>query len=112
MLKLTDLKPYGAEVVIDKEECINHVSKRLGTEMRNLVQGKKKGGVVLGSRGKGKLTQRTMEQVQTHYANAIKSGKSVDSMHDAIWATYFHCSSTDADPHHSHCPEGEDSWCF
>ena len=35
-----------------------------------------------------------------------------DSMRTAIFATLFHCMSTDADPHHSRCPDGEDSWCF
>ena len=30
-------KPYG-DIVIKKEECLNHVAKRLGTALRNLVQ--------------------------------------------------------------------------
>ena len=29
--------PYGPEYPIIKEECINHVSKRLGTALRNLT---------------------------------------------------------------------------
>ena len=31
------LKAYGKDMV-EKEECLNHVSKRLGTALRNLVQ--------------------------------------------------------------------------
>ena len=30
-------QPYGPDVQIVKEECINHVSKRLGTALRNLT---------------------------------------------------------------------------
>lgn len=30
--------PYGAEHQIVKEECVNHVSKRLGTGLRNLLK--------------------------------------------------------------------------
>lgn len=32
-------------------------------------------------------------------------------MKDAVWATYFHYSSTDKKPQHGNCPEGPDSWC-
>ncbi|GFS91483.1 uncharacterized protein TNCV_1139231 [Trichonephila clavipes] len=35
---LNSLKIYGPDVEILKEECINHVSKRLGTSLRNLVK--------------------------------------------------------------------------
>ena len=52
---LCDMRVYG-EVVIAKEECINHVSKRLGMAMRNLLAQRRKDGVTLGGRGYGKLT--------------------------------------------------------
>ncbi|KAJ4431893.1 hypothetical protein ANN_20499, partial [Periplaneta americana] len=32
--RLSDEKPYGASVAIKKEECINHIGKRLGTALR------------------------------------------------------------------------------
>ena len=31
-------KPYGPTVFIPKEECISHVTKRMGTNLRNLVK--------------------------------------------------------------------------
>ena len=31
------LKPYGVKVSTEKEDCINHVSKRMGTALSNLV---------------------------------------------------------------------------
>ena len=49
---LTDLQVYG-NVVLRKEECINHVSKRLGTALRKLSASGKKSGVTLGGRGFG-----------------------------------------------------------
>ena len=109
---LTELKPYGEGVEIDKEECVNHVSKRLGTAMRNLVKEKKKGGDILGGRGKGKLTQRVMDRLQAHYAKAIRGNSTVEDMSRAVWASYYHCSSTDASPNHNLCPKGQASWCF
>ena len=35
--ELTAIKPYGDEVPVEKEECVNHVSKRLGTALRNMA---------------------------------------------------------------------------
>lgn len=32
-------------------------------------------------------------------------------MKKEIWATFYHCSSSDDDPQHDNCPEGEESWC-
>lgn len=32
-------------------------------------------------------------------------------MRKAVWATYFHSSSTDNDPCHGLCPKGPDTWC-
>ena len=109
---LQDLKPYGEGVQILKEECVNHVSKRLGTAMRNLVKDQKKGGVVLGGRGKGKLTDRAMKSLQLYYTKAIRSNKTVEAMSQAVWASFYHCSSTDSDPQHDFCPTGDKSWCF
>ncbi len=36
---------YGDQYPIEKEECVNHVSKRMGTALRKLVTEKKKDGV-------------------------------------------------------------------
>lgn len=52
---LLQLKPYDVDVV--KEECTNHVSKRIGTALRNLVSTESKRGNTLGGRKTGSLTQ-------------------------------------------------------
>ena len=33
-------------------------------------------------------------------------------MKPAIFATLNHCTSTDQNPQHQKCPQGEDFWCF
>ena len=50
--ELQNERPYG-DVLIKKEECVNHVSKRMGTALRNLITDNKKRGVTLGGRGEG-----------------------------------------------------------
>lgn len=77
---LVDEKPYGDNIQITKEECINHVSKRLGTALRNLVADNSKLGVTLGGRGDGKLTQMVMKRLQAYYTKAIRSNKTVEAM--------------------------------
>ena len=39
-------QPYGPDYPIYKEECINHVAKRLGTALRNLTADCSKRGLV------------------------------------------------------------------
>ena len=34
---VTSLNPYGTGMQIQKEDCVNHVTKRMGTTLRNLV---------------------------------------------------------------------------
>lgn len=36
----------------------------------------------------------------------------LQNMKEAIYASIYHCASTDKKPQHSHCPKGESSWCF
>ena len=94
---------YDSHHPIEKEECVNHVCKRLG-------RGKE--GVTLGGRGWGKLTDAKIDVLQRYYTRAVRSHKSIDEMRNAIMATWFHCVSTDEEPHHLRCPKGTDSWCF
>ncbi|KAK7105146.1 uncharacterized protein [Littorina saxatilis] len=110
--ELNDIKPYGEDIHIDKEECVNHVSKRLGTALRNMVTDCRKRGVTLGGRGRGQLTGNAIRKLQIYYNRAIRSNKDVCSMKKAIMASLYHCFSTDENPQHELCPAGESSWCF
>ena len=49
--RLTEMKVYGDDITIAKEECVNHVAKRMGTALRKLTTQTKKTGVTLGGRG-------------------------------------------------------------
>lgn len=47
---VSSLNVYGDNVKIDKQECVNHVAKRLGTGLRNLVKNSSKMKVTLGGK--------------------------------------------------------------
>ena len=102
--KLLELQPYGPDEVIDKEDCINHVGKRLGAALRNLVSDYSKRGVTLGGRGRGRL--------QIYYSTAIRRAKTAEEMRRNILASVYHGYSTDDLPQHQFCLPCPDSWCF
>ncbi|XP_070175731.1 uncharacterized protein [Littorina saxatilis] len=110
--ELSKIKPYGDQVTIEKEECINHVSKRLGTALRNLVTDCRKKGITLGGRGYGQLTLNTIRKLTIYYNRAIRGGKTVADMKRAVMASLRHGYSTDDKPQHDLCPHGAASWCF
>eukprot|EP00112_Aurelia_sp_Birch-Aquarium-sp1_P002811 Seg1311.5 transcript_id=Seg1311.5/GoldUCD/mRNA.D3Y31 product="hypothetical protein" protein_id=Seg1311.5/GoldUCD/D3Y31 len=103
--------PYGPDVKIEKEDCVNHVSKRMGTALRNIVATSKAQKDSIS--GKGKLTQEKMTKIQNYYGRAIKdNANDVDLLKKRIFAIIFHLSSSDLNPKHTHCPPGDKSWCF
>ena len=109
---LEEKMPYGPEHPVLKEECINHVGKRLGTALRNLVHDNTKRGITLGGKGYGRLTLNTITKLQLYYSRAIRGNKTAAAMKSAIYATLTHCFSTDENPTHTKCPQGDKSWCF
>ena len=110
---LCDLNIYGDDVELQKEECINHIAKRLGTALRKLASSGKKNGVTLGERGHGKLKQATILKLTAYYGKAVRvNSNDLDAMRDAVLATFDHATSTDERPHRDRCPVGADSWCF
>lgn len=104
-------KVYGGN--IKKEECINHVAKRMGTALRNLVKDERTRGTTLGGRSHGSLKDSTITNISKYYRNAMYQHKGdKEGMKNAIYAILYHCRSTDEKPDHRKCPQGEDSWCF
>ena len=102
---------YGPSFPIEKEDCVNHVSKRMGTALRNLVAEAKAQGSPIS--GKGKLTQPKIIKIQNYYGRAIKDHfDDIEVLKKRIFAILLHLSSTDAFPKHQQCPAGEKSWCF
>ncbi|XP_075732280.1 uncharacterized protein LOC119186949 [Rhipicephalus microplus] len=107
---IQDAKLYGY-IDVQKEDCINHVQKRMGTALRNLVQKQKCDGK-RGLGGKGRLTGELITRLSTYYGRAQKSHEGdVGEMQKAVMATYRHVTSTDECSDHSLCPAGETSWC-
>ena len=110
---LHTLDPYPG-VKVEKHECVNHVGKRLSTALRNLVaeKSKAKPKITLGGKGHGKLRPDVIATLQRYYTKAIRSNATVPAMKQAVTAILAHCSSTDDDHCHDHCPKGDESWCF
>ena len=106
-----------------KEECVNHVSKRMGTRLRQLKKDErtpqvtKKGKQVMRSRlaGKDGLTDVDIDNISRHYGQTIRRFDpkgSVEELRQRLLAIYAHARSTDAEPRHMSCPPGADSWCW
>ena len=110
--KVCDEKPYGNDFTIEKLECVGHVQKRCGSRLRKLVNSYKGVKLVDGQSisGSGQLTGKMIDLLQRYYglANRRNHGKLTD-MVNAIWASLYHCGSTDSDPQHHMCPS--DGWC-
>ena len=107
---ICEAKVYG-EVEVTKEDCVNHIYKRMGTALRRLsVEAKAQGSSIS---GKGKLTNAKIMKIQNYYGRAIKEySNDVDLLKKRIFAIFFHLSSTDQNPKHQHCSTGSNSWCF
>jgi len=102
---------YGVDRHIVKEECINHISKRMGTALRKLVETCKAQGRSIS--GRGQLTKEKIMKIQNYYGRAVKdNANDVELMKKRIFAILFHMSSTNETPKHVHCPPGKKSWCF
>ena len=106
------LQVYGNGKEVLKEDCINHISKRMGTALMNIVATSKAKKESIS--GKGKLAMIKIKKIQNYYGRAIKdhSGDDMSLLKKRIMVILLHLSSTDKTPKHVHCPPGEKSWCF
>ncbi len=66
---LVGAKVYGDSIQIFREDCINHVSKRMGTALRNLISASK--GQRRAFTGKGKLTAVKPTKIPNYHGRAI-----------------------------------------
>ena len=109
---LVEAQPYGPDVVIDREECVNHADKRMGAALLKLSKEQKLGGNDKKWEA-GRLTQAKALKFQAYYGRAIRNNvNNPDGMRRAVWASLLHCMSTDDSPHHTRCPDGSESWCY
>jgi len=103
--------PYkGKEIA--KGECIGHVQKRVGKNLRdlrkNLPKDRKKEIF-----GKGKLTDSSINYIQNCYGIAIRQNTgSLYQMKKNVGAILSHCSNIEPlSERHKWCSRAEDSWC-
>ncbi|GFT97194.1 uncharacterized protein TNCV_3858491 [Trichonephila clavipes] len=105
---------YGDNCTIRKLECIGHVMKRMGSRLRRF-KAKMRGQKLSDGKalcGKNRLTEASIDQLQTYYGLAIRRNlSSVKDMRQGIWAIFLHKISTDENPQHGFCPSGPDTWC-
>lgn len=103
---------------VRKEECINHVGKRMFHGLES-VKKRYKGSQTLGC--KGKLTEDLMRRFQSLYSKSIRDycngvcdGSRVADLSDLqrdIKAGLHHTISSDGYPDHDICPTGPETWC-
>lgn len=80
---------YGLVPVV-KEECLNHIQKRMWSGLNNLVQ---KSDKPLG--GKGRLTKALIEKPTGYYGWALRNNLNDGAaMQRAVMATLYHATST------------------
>ena len=68
---IVERKVYGKDVSINKDECINHASKRMGTALRNLKEQCTAKGESIGGKG-FKLTNDLITKIQNYYGRTIE----------------------------------------
>ena len=107
-------RPYGDNIQISKLECVGHVQKRVGNNLRKLkaVCGNDRlaDGKTIG--GKGRLSSKEIDQLQLYFGLAIRRNiGNIELMKKSIDAILRHRVSTDEMHNHTLCPEGRDSWC-
>ena len=88
---------YGASYAALKEECVGHIQKRMGSDLREYKR-KNKGrklndgkpvGVI------GRLTDAFIDRIHNNYGEAIRNNSDVPSMKNAIMAIYHHMIKDD-----------------
>ncbi|GBN94037.1 hypothetical protein AVEN_128683-1 [Araneus ventricosus] len=110
---LLEFDVYDDSMNISKEECLNHVAKRLGTGLRNKVKEWRSKCVTNSGRKEGSLKESTIFKHSNFYRKAItESVPDVQKMKTAIFASLFHNSSTYKAPKHNKFPTGLTSWSF
>ena len=58
----------GLNYPVEKEECVNHVSKRLQSALRKIAKESRTTG---GRSVSGKLTDKAIKKLQLYYGNAV-----------------------------------------
>lgn len=102
---------------VEKEECVGHVQKRMGSALRTFKKDHKGRKLADGKTvgGKGRLTDKVIDKIQNYYGNAIRrNAGDLKQMKNDIWAIYHHMIRDDSqklEVQHKLCPKSSDTWC-
>lgn len=113
------VKEFGDKYPTEKEDCVGHIQKRMGKNLRNYKKKFKRGQVLddgQGVGGKGRLTDAVIDSLQNYYGAAIRNNQgSLKTMTDAVWAIFYHTilggKKESLDEQHKYCPRSSTSWC-
>ena len=76
------------------QRCISHISKRMGTGLRKLVDTSKAGGNLIS--GRGKLAKDNFLKIQNYYVKTVKENAyDLVLLKKRIFAIVFHMTSLD-----------------
>ena len=91
---------------VEKEDCINHISKRMFNALESAKNSNKK-------ELNRKLTKTNIEKITNTYATNLKrSAPDTIQMKEDVYGGIYHMISTDNEPKHNLCLAGVNSWCF
>ena len=113
-IKHINKKAYGPGFVVTKEECVGHVAKRFKNSLKTARQTKQPDATakLVSMQGGGGMTEETTRILTRYYKGAVLNNTGdVDGTKRDIFTIFYHTISTDEDPHHELCPEGEDAAC-
>lgn len=103
-------RSYSPNKSIEKEVCVNHVTKRMSTNLRALVREYKGKKLADGkhSSGKDSLKIIRIDTIQNFYDRAIRDNNgNPQKMLEEIWPVLDHYSSAESNPNHDKCPKGK-----
>ncbi|GFW66982.1 protein C15orf41 homolog [Trichonephila clavipes] len=106
-------KGYGDNCTITKLECMDYVMKWRGSRLQRFITKMRCQKLSDGKAlcGKNRLTEATIDQLQTYGLAIQRNLSSVKDVRQVIWAIFVHKISTDKNPQHGFCPSGPDTWC-
>lgn len=96
LLSKTILPSYYYQ--FSKEDCVDYVEKRMGTNLCTLVTKSNRDQPLCGREG---LTVDLIKRLTSCYGMTLRTG-----VHRAVMTTFHHITSTGEEPHHELCPAG------
>ena len=115
-VKVACYEKFGDVYTVQKEECVGHIQKRMGSALREYKRKmhsiKLKDGKGVG--GSGRLTDKMCDRMQNNFGEAIRNNiGDKDGMYNAIWAIFKHMvinPGETLEEQHNLCPR--DGWCL